>query len=138
MNRGFKLTGSFEIQRYSDRSWSITLPISSVDVTQLCCELSLLLYEEIERLSLLLEDGSKMLLSVSSDMSKVLELDTDQLSIQMDYRDLCYMHVYLLRWYRDSRAEVDHVDIQLDGTSRFGEDCMFVVSSCRQPASDAV
>lgn len=129
MKRHLQLRYTFNVQRYSTDAWSIGLPIATLEVAPLCCELSLLLLEKVEAISLLFTNGSKLVISITTENSRVTNFETKTISIALCRRDLEMVLCFLLIWYRDSVAEVNHLDIDLVSTTSFGPDCTLIVEA---------
>lgn len=129
MKRHLRLRQLFETKRFNKDSWAIILPVSSGDVVALICEISLLLFDRSEQVSLLFESGQKLIVSKTDGDSRVSGSDADAGPLCMSRRDLESLFCFLLTWYRDGIAEVNHIDIELRADASVGQDCTIVIQS---------
>lgn len=129
MKRHLQLRQSFIADRYDQRSWAIRVPIETAEVPSLCCELVLLLYGKADRLVLKGVHSQKLALTCGGDQSSATGQNPLSIPVNLSRRDLEFLLGFLVTWYRDGMAEVNHVDIQLQGDDVAGEDCMLVVEA---------
>ena len=129
MRRHIQLRQSFETCRFDTRSWAIELPIIGSDVAILICEITLLLFGRAKQLSLLFVDEKKLLLTVSNGSSIVDGSNSGPSSLSLSRNDLEFVLCYLLTWYRDGTAEVNHIDVELIGSESIGPDCTLIVKA---------
>jgi hypothetical protein len=71
--------------------------------------------------------SSDAVLAVSKEKSSVEVHDNRRFLMSMSRNDLDFIVCYLLAWYRDGFAEVDHIDLELIGTEDRGRNCTLVV-----------
>lgn len=129
MKRHLSWRQAIETKQYNRDEWSIHLSVDSGDVSILCCELSLLLFEKAKSLSLTTESGQKVVLRVATEHSRVVAPNARSFSIELNPQDLENTVSYLLSWYRDGIAEVSHIDIDLAAESDWGANCTVVVQA---------
>lgn len=129
MRRHIQLRHAFETCRFDARSWAIELPLVGSEVANLICEITLLLFGRSNQLSLLFAEEKKLLLTVSNGNSTVGGSDSSPSSVSLSRNDLEFVLCYLLTWYRDGTAEVNHIDVELEGIESVGPDCTLVVKA---------
>ena len=129
MRRHVQLRQSIETFRFDPRSWAIELPIVGSEVPLLICETTLLLFGRATQLTLLFPDQKKVLLTVSNERSIVEGTVEQPTTIKLSRNDLEFVLAYLITWYRDGAAAVNHIDIDLMGTEAIGTDCTLVVKA---------
>jgi hypothetical protein len=71
--------------------------------------------------------SSDTVLAVSKEYSSVEVRDTRRFLVSMSRNDLEFIVSYLLAWYRDGFAEVNHIDLELSGAEDCGRNCTLVV-----------
>ena len=126
MNRRLELRQSLETCRFDAINWAVELTVRSSEVTSLICELTLLIFGKSNQLTLS-SASSDTVLAVSKEKSSVEVCDTRRFLVSMSRNDLEFIVCYLLAWYRDGFAEVDHIDLELSGTEDCGRNCTLVV-----------
>ncbi|MCG8648300.1 MAG: hypothetical protein MI861_00620 [Pirellulales bacterium] len=129
MKRHLQLRQSITTQRFNARSWAIEMPVAASDVVPLVCEISLLLCDRSDQLSLLFDKGKKLMVSVAETSLAISGAVNDPLSLSLRRSDAEFLLCFLLTWYRDGVAEANHVDIELVGNQSVGEDCTLVVQA---------
>ena len=129
MRRHLQLRNSFETQRFDERSWAVELAIVNSEVSSIICELTLLLYGRSDQLSLLFESKKKIVVSVAQSESAIIGSDDRFSSLSLNRNDAEFLLCFLLTWYRDGVAEVNHIDIELIGSQSDGKDCTLVVKA---------
>ncbi len=126
MNRRLELRQSLETCRFDATNWAAELTVRSSEVTSLICELTLLIFGKSNQLTLS-SASSDTVLAVSKEKSSVEVRDTRRFLMSMSRNDLEFIVSYLLAWYRDGFAEVDHIDLELSGAEDCGTNCTLVV-----------
>ena len=126
MNRRLELRQSLETCRFDATNWAAELTVRSSEVTSLICELTLLIFGKSNQLTLS-SASSDTVLAVSKEKSSVEVRDTRRFLMSMSRNDLEFIVSYLLAWYRDGFAEVDHIDLELSGAVDCGTNCTLVV-----------
>lgn len=129
MKRHLQLRHPFVTQRFDANSWAIRVQIESTAVAPLCCELMMLLFEKAEKLSLLFGHNHKLILAVTSEMSHATGDNEKAIPINLSRIDFEFLLGFLLSWYRDGIAEVNHVDIELRSDNASGNDCTLVIEA---------
>ena len=126
MNRRLELRQSIETCRFDVINWAVELTVGSSEVTSLICELALLIFGKSRQLTLS-SASIDTVVAVSKEKSSVGVCDASRLLVSMSRNDLEFIVCYLLAWYRDGCAEVDHIDLELSGTEDCGRKCTMVV-----------
>lgn len=126
MNRRLELRQSLETCRFDATNWAAELTVRSSEVTSLICELTLLIFGKSNQLTLS-SASSDTVLAVSKEYSSVEVRDTRRFLVSMSRNDLEFIVSYLLAWYRDGFAEVNHIDLELSGAEDCGRNCTLVV-----------
>jgi hypothetical protein len=126
MNRRLELRQSLETCRFDATNWAAELTVRSSEVTSLICELTLLIFGKSNQLTLS-SASSDTVLAVSKENSSVEVRDTRRFLVSMSRNDLEFIVSYLLAWYRDGFAEVNHIDLELIGAEDCGRNCTLVV-----------
>jgi hypothetical protein len=126
MNRRLELRQSLETCRFDATNWAAELTVRSSEVTSLICELTLLIFGKSNQLTLS-SASSDTVLAVSKENSSVEVRDTRRFLVSMSRNDLEFIVSYLLAWYRDGFAEVNHIDLELSGAEDCGRNCTLVV-----------
>lgn len=129
MKRHIHLRRCFATRRFSAETWAIQLPIAAADVVMLACEISLLLHGRSDQLSILVDRGKKLVLSVHDAESTVTGADGSPSAVRLSRNDTEVVLCYLLDWYRDGFAETKHIDIDLIGDKSMGQDCTLVLEA---------
>ena len=129
MRRHLQLRQSFSTRRFDTGAWAIELPIAASEVVPLVCEITLLLYGRSDQLSLLFDRGRKLVVSVCEGKSVVEGSDNSPSSLSLNRSDAEFLLCFLLTWYRDGVAEVNHIDVELVASQSAGKDCTLVVKA---------
>ena len=129
MNRRLELRQSLEICRFDATNWAVELKVRSLEVTSLICELTLLIFGRSHQLTLSFAGSDTIVLGVTAEKSSVEVCGIRRLLVSMNRNDLEFIMCYLITWYRDGFAEVDHIDLELSGTEDCGSDCTLVVKA---------
>jgi hypothetical protein len=117
----------------------ISLLVRDIAITRWCLEVQLLRENLAD--SLALSDGQRSLLirplrgGGPRERSR-LGLSDPMISVYLSETDLEFVSVFFLRYFRDSCSDVDHLDIQLDGSEgKVTAYFTLVVERYKSPAS---
>ncbi|MGH2768661.1 MAG: hypothetical protein ACRDIF_06880 [Actinomycetota bacterium] len=119
MRRRIELRSPFKVTVYDYRTSWLEVDVDREELVELLLELTLLLYERSERLRMASRSTSnKVVLTArfnaipGRDLS---EVSAGFQSIALMRNDLEFFVAFLLEYYRDGFAPVDHIDIDLRG-----------------------
>lgn len=129
MKRHVELKNPLLTTCYSDGSSSVGVTIDAVSVQRLCCELMLLLYEKSLQLTLRCGTKSRLVLTVGGANGSIKKSADDLFCVEFSSSQTECLLAFLLNWYRDTIAEVPHLDIELLGDKLLGRDCTLVVKA---------
>lgn len=114
MKRSIVVDGqSLSTSSYGDGSLSVRLSVSAASVAQLVVEVSLLYFGLVEQLTIRTGDQITLKVRTSKQRWGEAKRRQDQWTIALSPLQLEPWLVYLLRFSRDGRAEVRHLDIEL-------------------------
>jgi len=98
MRRHLRLKQAFTSHRFNERSWAVQLLISASDVVPLMCEMSLLLYDRSDQISLLFDKERKLTVSAVDSSSRVNFTDKSVVTFELGRSDLEHAICFLLAY----------------------------------------
>lgn len=133
MVRRQKLEGGIRLSTFAREQASyqqLEIPVERSDLESLLLNLSLLSYNLIERL----------VLSSSCDSVVIRRASTAKLTsgrgrreLELSQRELEFVCSFLLVYYRDEAADVDHIDIEVASEEAESTDITFQVDRSKPP-----
>ena len=98
---------------HDDGTVDVVVQVDRLSVGAFALEVSLLLRSMSDELLFPCE-GDVVIVSLCKDQGlSTMAQGASQFEVRLLPRDLEFMESYLLKYYRDGRAEVDHIDIDL-------------------------
>lgn len=111
-------TRSLSARFFDNGSSAVRVSVGLASVPRFVLEVSLLHFGLVERLTIRAGARTKLEVRSSSIEWGEIEMGDGHWAVALSHRQLEVWLVYLLKFQRDSRAEVEHLDIEL------GEDGM--------------
>ena len=142
MRRHFRLQHPVVVESIDPRHWCLRLRVEQVELAAFCCELMLLHFEMVERLSLLGDRARKLTLACHAEHRSAAEVESEAVRLTFCRRDLEAVLGFLLAWYRDGTSSVSHLDINLASDDSAGIDRTLLVEAGQSrppmPADEAI
>jgi hypothetical protein len=127
MNRILRLSTPALVNKYDFTSSSIALAVKEDEYQPMLCEMLLLAWSRASTLSLECSDGVCIRITCSGEIAGINSRGISKYDISLRSEDLEYASSYLLTWYRDGCAEVQHIDIDLRASD--GSECMLIITA---------
>ncbi|MDO3413389.1 hypothetical protein QWJ34_26810 [Saccharibacillus sp. CPCC 101409] len=115
MKRFIELKNEFVIRNYNEKLWGIELTICHEEVLDFFMELQMISFQKSDLLTLKTYHSPRSLqiqLQQAETQSQV-ESKAENLKLKITERDMGVIYSFLLLYYRDAVAPVDHIDIEL-------------------------
>lgn len=142
MRRHFQLQHPVVVESIDPRHWCLQLRVEQVELAAFCCELMLLQFGMVERLSLLGDRPRKLTVVCHAEHRSVAEVESEAVRLTLCRRDLEAVLGFLLAWYRDGTSSVSHLDIELAPDAAAGIDRTLLVEAGESrppmPADEAI
>lgn len=116
--RFIEIKGGIYFKTYNSNDWELTLQIKHKDLAAFLLEMLLLEYRHVQELTVQSNASSKKIALTVSENIQVKETHVDKLKdkfkVSLSFNDLQYIASFLLKYYRDTVAPVDHIHIDVD------------------------
>ena len=124
MKRFIEIEGDIVFDRVNQETWELMLNVTSKDLTLLLMEMQLLEYNRSQILTIKSKKSPlAVTLKISADNGEsVINLVNNKFKIDLLRRDLRAITAFLLEYYRDTYAPVDHMHIDVAKCSNPGSD----------------
>lgn len=131
MKRRLTLNGLLHFKRYDEDSWSVILEISYEELTLFFMEFQMLEYRHSEKLTI---SSHKSLDSIefsvsSNNESDIIQENPSKYQINISQRAIGVVSSFIIQYYRDYLAPVEHVDIELAHKGSLGSDSTLVLKA---------
>lgn len=128
MIRNLILKKKFDINRYNEQSWSLNIEITKKDLIPLFLELQLLYFSKINILEIRQNSYIKsLLIKKGTEFRSVIDLKEECVYLSFSENDLEIIFSYLLEYYLQGVATVNHIDIEINSISNLGKDCTLII-----------
>ncbi len=139
LNRFIKIHGNIEFERYDSNNWEIMIRINRKDLVLVLMELYLLEYKHSQILTVKSYKSSLTLsICVFGDLEEIyVNSINNKYEIRLTQNGLQYIISFLLKYYRDSYAPVDHTHLSISNKSPLGRsgDLTIIAEDSAKPMS---
>lgn len=138
MKRYIEINGDIVLNRYNSE-WEFIIEITPKDIVKCFFEIQLLLFKHIESIKLKsLKTNNEVYIenNKADNESKITVVDNSY-KVKLTNNDLEVISSYILKYYRDSYAPVNHIHIDLANNNVLGENgsLTVVASVAAEPIS---
>ena len=131
MKRYLKIKGETRYNQYDSESWSLDIEIQLEDLVSVLLELQLLEFGHTESCTLNSKDNTITVAfsHVKEKNQSIIERNGPRFQVGLTKNDIEFISSYLLQYYRDSLAPVDHVDIEVEGLNELARNGTLVIKT---------
>lgn len=129
MKRYINISGSISIKRFTKESWSLCMEVKQNDIVPLFMEIQLLDFNKTDYVTIK-SDKSKecIVLSISDDDNEsIIDYNGLKYSVKITRNEMGAIAAFILQYFRDLYAPVDHLDIETKHNGNLGSDSTFVI-----------
>ena len=140
MKRFINLKGLILVESFDSNSWSLVIEVTPQDIMPLFMDIQLLEFEQVDSLTISpVEVGNSVMLRLAENGDKsTIDQSNGKYQVQLTHRDIGTISSYLLKYYRDSYAPVDHLDIEISYKIKPDNDVTLMIkaSNVAEPLSE--
>ncbi len=130
MTRTLRAPHALTVEQFKDDTWGASFKIDSRLLAPVLLELALIRESLADRLICLGENGVKVSLHLTRDNEfSSGHYEKSTADIMLSQRDLEFLSSFLLKYYRDRVAEVDHIDIDIYRPDSGVEEGVFIIQA---------
>lgn len=113
-----------EFERYSNESWALVVSFSYGDLANLIISLQILFYDLGDAFVCYTKDGSLSVtvLLTEANVSNIEKISEKKFKVALSRNDAEVWTAFMLKYFRENQASVDHIDIEVETSSNLGSD----------------
>lgn len=129
MKRFISISGSISFKRYTNESWSLCIEVIQNDIVPLFMEIQLLDFNKVDVVTIKSARTKECIdLSISEkDNESIIDYNESKYMVKISRSEMGAIAAFILQYYRDSYASVDHLDIETKHNGNLGDDATFVI-----------
>lgn len=127
IHRSIAISGNISFKRYNEESWSLEIEIRPDDVVPLLMEIALIEYDLANLVTIQSKKSSKYVVLSAADNQSQVQYRNGRFHVALSSNDMGLLAAYILQYYRDHCASVDHIDIELEHDGCLGKDAVLVI-----------
>lgn len=130
MKRHIQLSEGLQLNQLTKDEWTCVAHVNAEEVASLSLELSMLGLGTTRQLTLTSPGAVTFVLSCDQALAwPRAEVEGKRVLIQLNQRSLETLLSYLLVYYRDGQATVDHLDLEMDYQGPLGKSATFILKA---------
>lgn len=127
IHRSITISGNISFKRYNEESWSLEIEIRPDGVVPLLMEIALIEHDLAHLVTIQSKKSSKYVVLSTADNPSHVQYRDGRLHVSLSSNDMGLLAAYILQYYRDHCAPVDHIDIEVEHGGSLGKDAVLVI-----------